>query len=109
MTRSNYPLRLQSSLLKEVRRLAEEEAASVNQFINVAVAEKLSAMQMASYFRKRAKRANIPEAIALLDRLGTEPPRAGDELAPSPAERGPEGTRAGSRENKPLRGRKPQR
>jgi hypothetical protein len=63
-----------------VRRLAEQEATSVNQFINVAVAEKLSAMEVASYFRERAKRANIPEALALLDRLGTELPRPGDEL-----------------------------
>jgi hypothetical protein len=55
----------------------------------VAVAEKPSAMQMASYFREGAKRADIPEAIALLDRLGTEPPRPGDELEPSPAERKP--------------------
>jgi hypothetical protein len=37
-------------------------------------------MEVASYFRERAKRANIPEALALLDRLGTEPPRPGDEL-----------------------------
>lgn len=79
MTRSDYPLRLQSSLLEQVRRLAEKEATSVNQFINVAVAEKLSAMEVASYFRERAKRANIPEALALLDRLGTEPPRPGDD------------------------------
>src|SRR5437868_7669229 len=86
MTRSNYPLRLQSSLLEQVRRLAEREATSVNQFINVAVAEKLSAMQVASYFRERAKRANIPEALALLDRLGTEPPRPGDELEPGGAD-----------------------
>src|SRR5437762_7085214 len=82
MTRSNYPLRLQSSLLEQVRRLAEREATSVNQFINVAVAEKLSAMEVASYFRERAKRANIPEALALLDRLGPEPPRPGDEIEP---------------------------
>jgi hypothetical protein len=82
MTRSNYPLRLQSSLLEQVRRLAEKEATSANQFINVAVAEKLSGMEVASYFRERAKRANIPEALALLDRLGTEPPRPGDELEP---------------------------
>ena len=83
MTQSNYPLRLQSSLLKEVRRLAEEEGTSINQFINVAVAEKLSAMQVESYFRARAERANVPEAMALLERFGTEPPRPGDELEPA--------------------------
>ena len=32
--------------------------------INVAAAEKLSAMEVASYSRERAKRANIPEALA---------------------------------------------
>ena len=82
-------MRLQSSLLEQVRRLAEQEATSINQFINVAVAEKLSAMEVASYFRERAKRANIPEALALLDRLGTEPPRPGDELEPGGTGRNP--------------------
>ena len=105
MTRSNYPLRLQSSLLKEVRRLAEEEATSVNQFINVAVAEKLSAMQVASYFRERAQRANVAEALALLDRLGTEPPRPGDELEPRSDEREPEATRIASGKARPPRTR----
>jgi hypothetical protein len=105
MTRSNYPLRLQSSLLEQVRRLAEEDATSVNQFINVAVAEKLSAMQMASYFRERAKRVNIPEALALLDRLGIEPPRPGDELEPNSAVTGEtKGARAPSRKTKPPPG-----
>jgi hypothetical protein len=55
-------------------------------FINVAVAEKVSPMEVASYFRERAKRANIPEALASLDRLGTEPPRPGDELKPGGAD-----------------------
>jgi hypothetical protein len=85
MSKSNYPLRLQTSLLDEVRRLAEEEGTSVNQFINVAVAEKLSALRFATYFRKRAERANLPEALALLARMGGEPPREGDEAEGDPA------------------------
>jgi len=80
MTQSNYPLRLQASLLDEVRRLAHQEGASINQFINVAVAEKLSALRLESYLRERAQRADVPAALALLDRLGNEPPRAGDEV-----------------------------
>ena len=80
MSKSNYPLRLQTSLLNEVRRVAAAEGASVNQFINVAVAEKLSALRTADYFRERAARADVPAALALLDRLGTEPPRPGDEV-----------------------------
>jgi hypothetical protein len=103
MTQSNYPLRLQSSLLKEVRRLAEEEGTSVNQFINVAVAEKLSAMQVERYFRARAERANVPEAIALLERLGTEPPRPGDEPNSKPAKSEIETTRTIPKKAKPTR------
>jgi hypothetical protein len=81
MTKSNYPLRLQTSLLGAVRRLAERDGASVNQFINVAVAEKLSAMETAKYFRERAQRANIEETLRLLDEMGSdEPPRLGDEI-----------------------------
>ena len=80
MTQSNYPLRLQASLLDEVRRLSEQEGASINQFINVAVAEKLSALRLEALFRERAQRANVPAALALLDRLGSEPPPAGDEV-----------------------------
>jgi hypothetical protein len=49
--------------------------------INVAVAEKLSALRTASYFAERAARANIPEALRILDRAGAgQPPVKGDEL-----------------------------
>jgi hypothetical protein len=85
MKNSNFALRLQPSLLEEARRTANEEGVALNQFINVAVAEKLSAMRTASFFRERGRRANIPGAIAILERLGsTESPVPGDELPDSP-------------------------
>lgn len=81
MKKSNFALRLQPSLLDEARRLAKEEGVALNQLINVAVAEKLSAIRTESFFRERARRANIPEALAILDRLGVgNPPEKGDEL-----------------------------
>lgn len=80
MRRSNFPLRLAASLLEEVRKVAKSEGIAVNQLINVAVAEKLSALRTEDFFRLRAKRANLPEALRILDRAGTEPPREGDEL-----------------------------
>jgi hypothetical protein len=43
MRRSNVALRLQPSLLEEARKVAQSEGVAVNQLINVAVAEKLSA------------------------------------------------------------------
>jgi len=81
MRTSNFALRLQPSLMEEARRVAEAEGVALNQLINVAVAEKLSAMRTASYFAERAKRADIPRAIELLNRAGEgNPPIRGDEL-----------------------------
>ena len=58
MRKSNVALRLQPSLLEEVRKLANEEGVALNQFINVAVAEKLSALRTEAYFRaaRRSRR-----------------------------------------------------
>src|ERR1700686_2439554 len=70
MRKSNVALRLQESLLDEARRVAETEGVALNQLINVAVAEKLSALRTDSYFRERAARANIGKAKRILKRAG---------------------------------------
>jgi hypothetical protein len=80
MTQANYALRLQASLKREAERLAKAEGTTLNQFINVAVAEKIAALRTADYFRERAQRANLQGAMELLDRIGDEPPRDGDEI-----------------------------
>jgi hypothetical protein len=59
MRKSNVALRLQESLLDEARRVAETEGVALNQFINVAVAEKLSALRIEDYFRERAASGNV--------------------------------------------------
>src|SRR6266436_6106130 len=77
--KSNFALRLQPSLLEELRGVAAAEDVTINQFINVAVAEKLAALRTEVYFRDRAARANIPGALKILDRLGVgNPPRPED-------------------------------
>jgi hypothetical protein len=49
--------------------------------INVAVAEKLSALRTEKYFLERAARADIPKALATLKRAGVgNPPMKGDKL-----------------------------
>jgi hypothetical protein len=81
MRRSNVALHLQPSLLEEARRVAEGEGVALNQFINVAVAEKLSALRTEDYFRERSQRGNVARAKRLLKRAGRgKPPVAGDEL-----------------------------
>lgn len=80
MTQANYALRLQASLKAEAERLAKAEGTTLNQFINVAVAEKIAALRAADFFRECARRGDIDAALALLDRLGNdEPPMPGDE------------------------------
>jgi hypothetical protein len=88
MTQANYALRLQASLKKEAERLAKAEGTTLNQFINVAVAEKVAALRTVDFFRERARRADVPAALALLDSIGgDEPPPSGDELEESAAEK----------------------
>jgi hypothetical protein len=68
MRKSNFALRLQPSLLDEARRIAATEGVALNQLINVAVAEKVSALRTQSYIRERADRADVGKALRILDR-----------------------------------------
>ncbi len=70
MRTSNFALRLQTSLLGEARKLAEDEGVALNQLINVALAEKLSALRTESFFRERALRADVPRALEILSKAG---------------------------------------
>jgi len=81
MRKSNFALRLQPSLLEELRSVASAEDVTLNQFINVAVAEKLAALRAEAYLRKRAARGDVPAALKILDRLGVgNPPRRDDRI-----------------------------
>ena len=81
MRKSNFALRLQPSLLDEARKLATAEGVALNQLINVAVAEKVSALRTQSYMTERAVRADLGKALAILKRAGVgRPPVKGDEL-----------------------------
>ena len=84
MRKSNFALRLQPSLLEEARKLAEEEGVALNQLINLAVAEKVSALRTENYIAERAARASIPKALRILKRAGVgQRPVKGDELSRS--------------------------
>jgi hypothetical protein len=81
MTQTNYALRLQASIKAEAERLAKAEGTTLNQFINVAVAEKVAVLRTADFFCERVRRADLPSALALLNRLGNDdPPQPGDQL-----------------------------
>jgi hypothetical protein len=69
MRRSNFALRLQPSLLEQLRKAAEVEGVALNQLINVAVAEKVSALRTEEYFRKGVAGLIAPKPCGFLNVL----------------------------------------
>ena len=77
---STFPLRLPVSLKNAVAEYSREDNTSINQFVVVAVAEKLSAMKTAEFFSERSRRADPQGALAILSREGGQPPEPEDRL-----------------------------
>jgi hypothetical protein len=77
---STFPLRLPVSLKSAVEKLAAEDGVSMNQFVAMAVAEKVSALSTVEFFADRKARADRVAFRRILDREGGEPARSGDEL-----------------------------
>ncbi|HVY18293.1 MAG TPA: hypothetical protein VHB27_23945 [Rhodopila sp.] len=76
----NYPLRLPLSLKAAVERLSKKDGTSINQFVVVAVAEKVSAMMTAELFEERRARADMAAFDRIMARDGGEPPGPDDEV-----------------------------
>ena len=70
---STLSLRLPDSLHSELKRLAEQEGISINQFIATAAAEKLSSLRTATYLRERASKGSRAEFEAVLKRVPDVP------------------------------------
>lgn len=77
-SQSTYPLRLPNSIKEEVVRRAKAEGTSFNQFVATAVAEKLAAMNTATFFAERRERADFEAFDRLMQRQGGELPRPDD-------------------------------
>ncbi len=81
--KASYPLKLPMSIKIAAQHLAHEDGVSLNQWIAVAVAEKIGAVETAAIFlRKKAGDAKPADMLHLLDNAGNEPPPKGDELPP---------------------------
>lgn len=80
MTQSRYPLRLSETLRKEATLYAQKEKTSLNSFIEIAVAERLSALKTAEFFDQRGQN---PDWLAFARFMNRETPgipiRKGDE------------------------------
>lgn len=73
-------LRLPESLHEAVRELAAQENVSINQFITIALAEKISALTTESYLKERAARASREKFDSALAQVADIAPVEGDEL-----------------------------
>jgi predicted transcriptional regulator len=73
-------LRLQTSLHRKLAEVAEREGISINQLINSAVAEKMSALLTEEYLATRAKRGSRRKFAAALSKVADVEPEERDRL-----------------------------
>ena len=75
---SAISLRLPNSIHSRVRHLAKDDGVSVNQFITVALTEKLSVMNAAEYFEEKAKNGSREKFERVLSKVSKREPLAFD-------------------------------
>ena len=71
---SQVALRLPDSLHQYAKQLAAQDDASLNPFIVMAVAEKMSALNTEAYFQERAKKGSVEAGLAALSKVRKAPP-----------------------------------
>ena len=81
---STLSLRLPESLHRQLGEVAEQEGVSINQLINSAVGEKMSALWTEQYLSARAKRGSRKRFAAVLAKVPNREPSTSDRLS-SPA------------------------
>ena len=82
MNRATIPVRLPPSLGNSARKLAEEDGVSLNQWVSVAVAQKISSVETAeAFFKRRAQGAAQADFLEILRSAPDRTPDPGDELA----------------------------
>ena len=81
MNKASYPLKLPASVKAAAARLAKEDGVSLNQWISVAIAQKIGVVETASDFlRRRAGKARPEDMLPFLDKAKREAPPVGDKI-----------------------------
>lgn len=81
MSKASYPLKLPASVKAAAARLAKEDGVSLNQWIAVAIAQKIGVIETAADFlKRRSGQARPSDMLPFLDNAKSEPPPPGDEL-----------------------------
>jgi hypothetical protein len=83
MSKSTYPLKPPQSIKRAAERLAKEDGVSLNQWISVAVAQKVGSVETAAEFlRRRAGNARVEDLEQFMAAVPDVPPLPGDEITP---------------------------
>ena len=77
---STLHLTLPQSMQEQVEALAQQEGISINEFITLAVAEKLATLATADYLAERAKRGSRERLLAVLAKAPDVEPEDYDKL-----------------------------
>ena len=77
---STLSVRLPDSLHKRIKKMAEGEGISMNQFITLAVTEKMSALMTVEYLKSRARRGDREKFEAVLENVPDVAPEVYDQL-----------------------------
>ncbi len=77
---STFPLRLPVSMKAALEKISERDGTSMNQFLVIAAAEKIAAMETERFFEERRSRADRKAFRRILNRKGGEPPRREDAI-----------------------------
>jgi len=73
-------LRLPKTMYNHLREVAETEGVSMNQFVTLAVAEKIATLDTLDYLEERAKRGSREKLLAILDKAPDVEPEDYDKL-----------------------------
>ena len=77
---SALSLRIPKSLHERLRELASEEGVSINQFVTLAIAEKIATITTVEYLEERAKRGSREKLLAALAKVPDVEPEEYDRL-----------------------------
>lgn len=77
---STVSLRLPNSIHNRVKELAKLDGVSINQFISVALTEKVSVLNAVDYLEKRASRGNVEKFRSVLDKVSNREPESFDRI-----------------------------
>ena len=77
---SMMSLRLPKSMYGDLKEIAKAEGVSMNQFVMIAIAEKIAALNTLDYMGKRAKRGSREKLLEVLAKAPDVEPEEYDRL-----------------------------